>query len=280
MFNEICIIAPGLLGASILAAVRKRSTSSRLTAWARRSETRDACLNSAWCDAAFEDIQKAVSTADLIIICTPVNAIPHIAHSIAPSIKEGAIITDVGSTKGLICEQCAPLFKKPTSFIGSHPMAGSEKTGFAHADAGLFEGRTCFVTPSLSTEQETVKKLVDFWKSLGSLVCTASPQEHDKIVANVSHLPHIVAASLCNQLSECPPNYLSLSGQGLKDTTRIAAGDADLWKNIIEHNETNIIEALSKFQNEIEAFKQAIQSKDYATVELLLKKAKKCRDQY
>ncbi len=277
IFKEICVLAPGLLGASVMAAVHKRNVAERLTAWARREETRKECLAQNWCDAVFETPEEAVANADLVILCAPVDVIPQLAKRIAGSLKSEALVTDVGSTKAFICKQCEAVMPAGIRFIGSHPMAGSEKTGLAHADADLFKNRACFVTPTEHSSPEWVMKLVTFWELLDALVYETNPQEHDQIVASVSHLPHLLAAALCNQLSGAPAIRLAVAGQGLKDTTRVAGGDARLWRSIFEQNRESVLSAITEYEKHIAAFKTAIETYQFSTVEKLLDNARKCR---
>lgn len=277
VFNEITVLAPGLLGASLLAAVRQRFPAIRLNVWARREATRNACLDQPWCDAVFSDPGEAVRTADLVVLCAPVDVIPQLAASIAPALRPGTLVTDVGSTKTRLSTECVQALPEHSVFIGSHPMAGSEKQGLEYADADLFENRPCFVTPFEETPVASLSQLIDFWESLGMLVYESSVEEHDRIVASISHLPHLLAAALCAHVAEQPKNWQSLAGQGLKDTTRIAAGSASLWRSIFAHNQVALLEALSQYESHLATFKSALETGDFDRVEKLLDTARQCR---
>lgn len=280
MFNEICILAPGLLGASLLVAARERALAKRLTLWARREETRQICAQQSWCDSVFETPEDAVKTADLVVICTPVDIIPELTKQIAPKLKAGALVTDVGSTKEHICTTCDAFMPKGVTFIGSHPMAGSEKTGLEHADPQLFQGRPCFVTPLEHTPMESTEWLSTFWEAVGMQIYQADPAEHDTIVANISHLPHLLASALCNKLATNNTNWLKVAGAGLKDHTRIAAGNPKLWRAIFEQNSKALITAVRDTEQHIARMRDALENKDFDQVEKLLEEAKQCRERY
>src|SRR5690606_9464720 len=170
----------------------------------------------------------------------PVNRIVSLAEQVAPALKPGAIITDVGSVKGEIARLGAAAVKGIGHFIGAHPMAGSEKTGWEHGTPILFENRSCFVTPLADSDATAVKKVVTFWESLGSKVTCTGADEHDEIVAHISHLPQVIASSLCAFLSTRNLEWRRHSGGGLRDTTRIAGSDPQLWRTIFELNRDEV----------------------------------------
>lgn len=280
MLNQITILAPGLLGASLAMAIRREQLAERLHIWARRPETRLECEGMDWCDAVFATAEEAVKNASLVVMCTPVETLHRLARRIAGSVPEGCIVTDVGSTKSLVCRYCDAFLPDSVTFVGSHPMAGSEKSGMAHARADLFEGRPCFVTPLEDTPGAAVETLVRFWKALGMRPLTTSPERHDEIVANISHLPHIVASLLCQHLSTRESDWRNFAGQGLADTTRVAAGNPALWREIIEQNRDEILRALDGFENELHTFRSALANEQYFEILHRLQNAKIYRDAF
>ncbi|MGB0370690.1 MAG: prephenate dehydrogenase [Opitutales bacterium] len=266
MFSTIAILGPGLLGASAGIAAQQAQVSKKIVAWARKSEVRVLCEESGWCDAVYSDAQEAVKDADLVIICTPVHTILPIYESIAPALKPGAIVTDVGSTKSVIVRHARAHTPEGTYFIGSHPMAGSEKNGFTAGRGDLFQNRACLVTPLDTTPDAQLDSVVRFWKRLGMHVHSVSPEDHDEIVANISHLPHVLASVLCSYLDTRPHNWRDFAGGGLRDTTRIAGGDPGLWREILEQNTEEILRAIHGFQEELHTLESALRNKQPASI--------------
>ena len=279
MFKQITILGPGLLGASLAMKTKDINLCQRLVVGTRRTENRDACLAESWCDAAFCDAKDAVAASDLVILCSPVASIPPVLRHIAPALKEGALVTDVGSTKLGICEAAEQLSSNNFTFIGAHPMAGSEKSGLQNARSDLFQGAACILTPSAQTPSDALDKMKTFWETVGTRVHLMSPKTHDQTVAAISHLPHLLASALCKQLSEQDPVWSKLSGCGLRDSTRVAAGDPGLWQQILLENKVPLLEVLSGFQDSLKDFVNALQAEDAEAVQQLLKKGKDFRDQ-
>ena len=277
MFSTIAILGPGLLGASAGIAAHEAGLAKRIVAWARKPETRLQCESAEWCDAVYKEAEDAAAEADLVIICTPVHTILPVFESIASKLQPGTIVTDVGSTKSLIVRLSRAHVLRGTHFIGSHPMAGSEKQGFSAGRSDLFQNRACFVTPLPDTSTEPLEKLVRFWSQLGMHVQSVSPEDHDEIVANISHLPHILASALCSYLDTQPHQWRDYAGGGLRDTTRIAAGDPGLWKDIIEQNSDEILRALRAFQEELQSVSAAISNKQTATLVNILQRGQSYR---
>jgi len=214
----------------------------------------------------------------MVIVCSPVETIRHLVARIAGHVKKGAIVTDVGSTKSLVTRHCHAVMPPGTAFIGSHPMAGSEKSGMAHARGDLFRGKTCFVTPLVDSHQPSVEVILRFWRELDMEVATVSPERHDEIVAHISHLPHILAVSLCSFLSTKDLDWRNFAGEGLRDTTRVAAGSPRLWKTILEQNREEIVRVISQFENELQALKAAIANERNFEVLNHLERGKAYRD--
>ncbi len=278
--SQLTILAPGLLGGSVARAARERSVAKRIVIWARRAETRLQLREQPWCDAVADTPEAAVADASLVVLAPPVDRIVPLLQQIAPALRAGAIVTDVGSVKGDITRQGHTALDQRAHFVGAHPMAGSEKTGWEHGSSTLFVHRTCFVTPLADTDPDAVATVVSFWHDLGAAVTTIGPDEHDEIVAHISHLPQVIASTLCAFLAKKNPGWRHHAGGGLRDTTRIAASDPHLWRSIIEANRDEILRALRQYQEELHAFQIALANRDYLDVIARLDRGKGYRDQF
>jgi len=278
--EQLTILAPGLIGGSVARAARSRGVARRIVLWARRPEARLKLREQPWCDEAPETPEEAVRGAGLVVIAAPVDRIVPLLEQIVPALPAGALVTDVGSVKGEISRLAAAAIGGQAHFVGAHPMAGSEKTGWEHGSAGLFEHRTCFVTPVASNPPHAVSAIVGFWHDLGAEVVTLPPDEHDEIVAHISHLPQVVASSLCSALAALNPAWRNHAGGGLRDTTRIAASDPRIWRSILEQNRDEVLRALRRFQDELHAFQIALANRDYVEITARLERGKAYRDQF
>lgn len=278
VFDQLTILAPGLLGASLGMAVHHFGLARRIHVWARRAEIRAECAALPWCDHAFADATAAVRDSDLVIVCTPVDTIVEIVGRVAPGLRQGALVTDVGSTKSRVCRLAARAVPPGTVFIGSHPMAGSEKSGMEHAHTGLFRQRACLVTPLEDTPADAVDRLVCFWRSLGMEVTSVSPEKHDEITAHISHLPHLLATVLCLQLCHKPEQWQAYAGGGLRDTTRIAAGHPEIWRSIFEENREELLRAVEGFEHELARMRAHLHNGEWAQVRHLLERGKVYRE--
>lgn len=277
---QLTILAPGLLGGSVARAARARGVAQRIVLWARRPEARLKLRDQPWCDAVADSPEEAVSGASIVVIAAPVDKIILLAQQIAPALAPGAVVTDVGSVKGAIARLGEAALGTRGHFVGAHPMAGSEKTGWEHSTAGLFEKRTCFVTPLATTNAAAVQTAVGFWHDLGAEVVTIDPDRHDEIVAHISHLPQVLATTLCSFLAKKNPAWRNYAGGGLRDTTRIAASDPQLWRTILEQNRDEVLQALRHFEDELHGFKVALANRDYVEVVARLERGKAYRDQF
>lgn len=280
MSAHIAILAPGLLGGSVAQAVRARGLASRIVLWARRPESRLALKSQPWCDAVADTPEAAVAGATLVVLAAPVDRIIALTRQIAPHLAPGAIVTDVGSVKGEICRLGHIAVQGRGHFVGAHPMAGSEKTGWEHASATLFDRRACFVTPLPETDPKAVETVVQFWRDLGCEVTTEHPDKHDEIVAHISHLPQIVASTLCAFLARKDPRWRNHAGGGLRDTTRIAASDPQLWRTILEQNRDEILRALNGYEDELHALRSALANRDYLDLVARLERSQAYRKEF
>ncbi len=278
--NQLTILAPGLLGGSVARAAREHGAARKIVLWARRPETRLALREQPWCDSVAASPAEAARDAALVVVAAPVDQIIPLVRQIASALPPGAIVTDVGSVKAEITRFGSAALGPGTHFVGSHPMAGSEKTGWEHSTAGLFVRRTCFVTPLPETDSQALETVAAFWRTVGAEVVTVAPDQHDEIVAHISHLPQVIASSLCSFLAQKNPGWRNHSGGGLRDTTRIAGSDPQLWRSILEQNRDEVLRALRHFQEELHGFQIALANRDYPEVVARLERGRAYRDQF
>lgn len=261
-------------------AAHARGVARRIVLWSRRPETRRALSTEPWCTTVKDTAEEAVKGSDMVIIATPVDRIVPLLKQVAPFLADGAVVSDVGSVKGEICRLGHEAVSGKVHFVGSHPMAGSEKTGWEHGKADLFEGRTCFVTPVKATEAEAVGKVVGFWRELGAEVVTVNADKHDEIVAHISHLPQLLASSLCAFLSTRDPSWRNFAGGGLRDTTRIAGSDPKLWRTILEENRDEVLRALRDYQDDLQGLQAALANRDFVEVTARLERGRAYREKF
>ncbi len=278
MFQNLAVLGSGLLGASLMQAMKAKGLCQNAYAWSRREETRRNCAAQSWCDGVFDTPAEAAAAADLVVICVPVEHIVPTLKDIARALKPGTIVTDVGSTKQLIVHRAAKLMPEGCHFVGSHPMAGSEKTGLDHASDELFTGRACFVTPLSQTDPEATARVAQLWHELGMSVTQIAPEAHDEIVAHISHLPHLLASVLCDSLASKDTHWLDYAGGGLRDTTRIAAGAPALWKEIVSQNREEILRAMQAFDQHWKRLQEVVETNDMDALEHILANGKSYRD--
>lgn len=278
VLENLVILAPGLLGGSVARAARARGLARRVTVWARRPESRLQLREQPWVSSVADTPEAAVRDASLVVLAAPVDKIIELARQIAPHLPEGALVTDVGSVKGELSRACHAALSPRSRFVGAHPMAGSEKTGWENSTDTLFEKRVCFVTPLDGTDEAATAAVARFWHDLGALVTTVTPDQHDEITAHISHLPQAVATSLATFLGAKNPGWRNLSGNGLRDTTRIAASDATMWIEIFQQNRDEVLRALARFEDELHGFKTALSNRDWLEIRARLERGKAWRD--
>ncbi len=255
--NRIAILGPGLIGGSIALALRSAG-GAHVTLWARRAEAVSEIIAAGCADSATGDLAAAVNGADFAVLCVPVGAMAAVAEKIAPVIPRGCVVTDVGSVKASVLAELRPIFSGRANFVGSHPMAGSEHTGFSAARANLFDGATCIVTPESDTDPAALAAVCEFWKGIGSRVVELPAAEHDECVALVSHLPHLLAATLVNTVAEKNAHAFRVVGPGFRDTTRVAAGPPDLWREILHENSAAVLPAIDALIAKLAEFRQTL----------------------
>lgn len=281
-WQKMALIGVGLLGGSLGRAVRRRSLVPLTHAFVRREASVVECRSLEVADEISLDLQAVVRDADLVILCTPVAQMKAIVERFNDGLKPGCVVTDVGSTKAELARELAPIIEREGGvFIGSHPMAGSEKTGVAHSDPDLFEGAVCAVTPTGNEPAASVEALKKFWSGLGSEVLEISPEHHDELVARCSHVPHILATELSRfGLKECEGGDLvrRLGGSGFRDTTRLASGSPEMWRDICLSNREQLLKRLSEYEDGLREFRELLASGDADAVQRYFAEGKQLRD--
>ena len=248
--KRVAIFGVGLLGGSIGLALRSIAPDCRIVGYGHRLATLEQAREMTAIDELTQDPAAAARGADLLILCTPVGIFSDLLRQIAPALGKDAIVTDVGSTKRSVVRAGeGSLLPNRGTFVGSHPMAGSEKRGVEFARADLFQGATCIVTPTAKTPADAVEKIESFWKLLGMKLVRLSPDDHDRLVCDISHLPHVIAAALVAMQSD---DALPLAGKGFLDTTRVAGGDGGLWRDILQDNRDNVADSLRRMREKLD----------------------------
>ena len=240
-------------------AVKKSIKGCLVIGYAHRRETLDSAKELGAVDEGFEDPCAAVEGADLVVLCTPVLMLSPLLAQIAGYLRIGAVITDVGSTKRSIVAAGESILPPSVRFVGSHPMAGSEKRGIGFAKADLYEGAVCITTPTPRTDPDALQKVEAFWQSLGMRLTRLDPSVHDQLLADVSHLPHAVAAALVSLQEE---QALGLCGKGFLDITRIASGDGGLWRDILIDNRDGIRRSIAKLVEQMNGLDALLEAGD------------------
>lgn len=275
MADSLAIIGVGLIGGSIGLAARRAGGFGPVIGVGRDSAGLETARRLGCVDEITTDLTDGARRADVIIVCTPVDVIAGQVLAAAAQCKPGALITDAGSTKVAIVRAVEDSLPRDRQFVGSHPLAGSEKRGPENARADLFDNRLTLITPTDRTPPAAAERAAAFWRALGSRVLPISPEYHDEALALTSHLPHLVAAALAGIL---PREMAELTATGFRDTTRLAASDAGLWSAILGQNSGNIARALRQLQDRLTEFETALRAGDTNTLNRLLVQAKETRD--
>ena len=282
-FRKITIVGVGLLGGSLGLAVRKRRVAKEIAGYARRPKTIAECEKIGALDYATTDLLAAVSNADLVILCTPLAQMAVVTKQFLPALKRGAIVTDVGSVKADVVRELETLVAKASAhFVGSHPMAGGEKMGVLAAKTDLYANAVCVVTPTKKSNAAAVRKVEQFWKSLGARTLRLDAAKHDLLVSRTSHLPHVAAAALAGLVLDPkhPKSQVGLCATGFRDTTRIASGSPEMWRDIALANRKNLSQSVDVFVGELKRFQAALKKGDAQAVENFFAVAKERRDNW
>ena len=261
--------------------MRKRSIESEIRVWARRQEVVDQLLAGPdRIDLASTHLAEISEKADLVVLAMPTGAMAACIEQVE-SFRAGALVTDVGSVKAPVVEEIEPLVRERGGFfVGGHPMAGSDRMGMEHADADLYEKAAVILTPSNSAREEDVIRLSRFWESVGAKVSRMGAEEHDRTVAGISHLPHLLAAALVRSVMSKDPRIAEYSGGGFRDTTRVAAGPPEMWSHILADNSAAVSEALDDTVKELESWKAALDALDREALQSFLSEARALRESF
>ena len=267
MLKKITIIGLGMMGASLSLAVKKRMPGIRTVAIVRKEKYVKTALKKKIVDEIHVGLNAEALDADIIVIAVPVFSILSMMDEIKPFLKKETIITDIGSVKKIIMEHAEKHYGDSFAFIGSHPMCGSEKSGMEHASADLFEDATCILTAARTSNPDPahVEMLAVFWKSLGSRILIMNAADHDRYVALVSHMPHLLSSILMNHVydkNEGEHNILNVAGSGFSDMTRLSEGQTSVWMDIFEANRDYLIEAVSGYKESLEEILELLQKND------------------
>ncbi|MEI8235071.1 MAG: prephenate dehydrogenase/arogenate dehydrogenase family protein [Verrucomicrobiota bacterium] len=278
--NQLAILGPGLLGGSLALALKARAPQCRVAIWARREAA--AAEARGICDLASTELADVVRGAGTVVLCVPIGAMPGLAEQIAPLVEPGALVTDVGSVKAPVVEALVPLIERAGRgrFVGSHPMAGSEQAGFSAARADLFEGTVALLTPHPGADPAAVEAASALWRLVGCGIRTLSPAEHDTAIGLVSHLPHLIAASLVDFVCAQNPEAIGFCGNGLRDTTRIASGLPEMWTEILATNRAVLSGQLEAFIARLQEISLDIASGNDSQLKTFLTNAKVRRDRH
>ncbi len=282
IFKQITVIGPGLIGSSILRRIQKDHTIAEYTiAVDIDPQVCNRVKELKIANEVSSDPIQAIQNADCVILAIPVGAMQEVAKKIIPHMKKRAILTDTGSTKASVIAAITPFLTNDISFIPAHPMAGTE---FSGPDAGfesLFENRWCLITPTSVTDRKSIHKIEQFWQTMGANTRILSIKHHDKICAIVSHLPHLLAFTICNTADnladETRSEVLDYAASGFRDFTRIAASDPIMWKDIFLNNREAILEMLARFMEDAQAMAKAIRWQDENYIVKTIKKGRKIR---
>jgi prephenate dehydrogenase len=259
VIRELAIVGVGLLGGSVAKAARAGRLARRLVGIGRDAGRLRPALEDGTLDAVTTDLAEGVCGADYVLLAAPVLAIEGLLEQVGRAAPAGAVVTDVGSTKRNIVRAAERLFAgRSLAFVGSHPLAGSEQSGYKVARVDLFQGATVVVTPTETTELAALKRTTEFWEALGARVTSLDPETHDRTVAAISHLPHLVACALVDGARRVEPAALELAARGFRDTTRIAAGDPDMWTEIFLANRDALSASVAAFREALADLERVI----------------------
>ncbi len=262
IFTKVALLGVGLIGASMAHAMRRGSLAAHIAGHAHSEATRKRADELGFCHSIHADPKEAVRDADLIVFCTPVGAFAEVAAAIAPALKQGAIVSDVGSVKMAAIRDIGPHVPTGVHFIPGHPIAGTEHSGPDAGFAELFDGRWCILTPPAGTDEGAVTNLAEFWRGLGSRVEIMDAKHHDIVLAITSHVPHLIAYNIVGTASDLEQvtqsEVIKFSAGGFRDFTRIAASDPTMWRDVFLNNREAVLEVLGRFSEDLSRLQRAI----------------------
>jgi cyclohexadieny/prephenate dehydrogenase len=270
IFNRIAIIGIGLIGSSISRAIKMNGLVDFVSVTAKSQKSLDTAVSLGIADSVTLKLDEAVKGADIVMICSPISTYTGIMESIAPNLKTGAILTDVGSVKASVIRDLKHKLPAGVHLVPAHPVAGTEHSGPESGFAELFEGRWCVITPPTGTDQSAVNKIADLWRAVGSNVEFMDPFHHDQVMAMTSHLPHLIAYTIVGTATDLEKSLMNevikYSAGGFRDFTRSAASDPTMWRDVMLNNKEAILEMLQRFNEDLTALQRAIRWEEYDTL--------------
>jgi cyclohexadieny/prephenate dehydrogenase len=262
IFTKVALLGVGLIGSSMAHAMRRGSLAATIAGYANTEATRKRANELGFCNTIHDDPKDAVRDADLVVFCTPVGAFGELAAAIAPALKPGAIVSDVGSVKMAAIRDIGPHVPAGVHFIPGHPIAGTEHSGPDAGFAELFDGRWCILTPPAGTDETAIQTLTAFWRGLGSRVEVMDAKHHDIVLAITSHVPHLIAYNIVGTASDLEQvtqgEVIKFSAGGFRDFTRIAASDPTMWRDVFLNNREAVLEVLGRFSEDLSRLQRAI----------------------
>lgn len=279
MIRRLALVGLGLLGGSVAKAARALGLADEIVAVGRDRERLEPARRDGVVDRVTTDLAEGVGDADFCLLATPVATLAALLPAVWRALPSDAVLTDVGSTKAAIVHAAERLGEqRPLAFVGSHPMAGSEQAGYRVSRQDLFRGATVILTPTERTDSHAVKRVGEFWEALGGRLVTLDPLTHDRATAAISHLPHLVADALVDAVVRMDPRFFEVAGRGFKDTTRIAASDARMWREIFQENRAGLAEALTAFRAALDHLEGLLATGDVPAIEGALDRIRRVRE--
>jgi len=279
VIRRLSLVGLGLLGGSVAKAARAEGLADEIVAVGRDRERLEPALRDGVVDRVSTHLEEGVAGADFCLLATPVATLSALLPVVWQALPADAVLTDVGSTKASIVGAAERLGReRPLAFVGSHPMAGSEQSGYRVSRRDLFKGATVILTPTERTDSHAVKRVGAFWEALGGRLVVLDPVTHDRATAAISHLPHLVADALVDAVVRMDPRFFEVAGRGFKDTTRIAASDPMVWREIFQDNRAALTEALGAFRAALDELDQLVAGGDTAAIEQALDRIRRVRE--
>jgi prephenate dehydrogenase len=281
LFGQITIVGVGLLGGSLAQVAKRHSLADTVVGFGRSQAKLEKAKSLNIIDEYETDLQAAVAGADVVVLCSPVSVMTPLVQEMVSFLQPGCLVTDVGSVKKPLVGEIQALMPDSIYFVGSHPIAGGEKTGFEASRPDLFQDEKCIVTPTPKTNPDALKKVTELWEQAGMRVITMDVEEHDLIFGAVSHLPHVIAYVLMNTIggisTKNHDEITAFCGKGLKDITRIASSDPVMWRDICLSNKKPVLNLIDKFQGTLQQVRNLIENEDSQLLEQTFETAKKYR---
>lgn len=276
-FDKVALLGVGLIGASVAKAMKVKGLCGSVAGYGRNIENLERAYSLGIIDSFSASAHDACLDADLVLLASPPAVFSTLVESAKDALKPGAIVTDVGSIKGVLVNELEGMMPQCVHYVGSHPIAGSEKSGIDESSEGLFESALCIVTPTPKTDKDALQKIIDLWSGIGAVVELIDPFKHDEIYAAVSHFPHMLAYELVNAVADLNPDYIRYAGQGFKDTTRIAMSSPELWRDISMLNSNELLKLIDIFSSRLNRMAGFLREKDRANIETEFTQAAKLR---